>query len=109
MIDKNKNEFIVRMNVRAIKDQNSDKFYLEGTLRDVTEEFTALEKRRQAEIELKIEKEKSDALAKEAMKLSTAKSRFLANMSHEIRTPMNGIIGFLALIENESYKNADEL
>ncbi len=109
MIDKNKNEFIVRMNVRAIKDQNSDKFYLEGTLRDVTEEFTALEKRRQAEIELKAEKEKSDALAKEAMKLSTAKSRFLANMSHEIRTPMNGIIGFLALIENESYKNSDEL
>src|SRR5690606_13942090 len=39
MIDKNKNEFIVRMNVRAIKDQNSDKVYLEGTLRDVTEEF----------------------------------------------------------------------
>ena len=109
MIDKNKKEFIVRMNVRAIKDQHSDKFYLEGTLRDVTEEFTALEKRRQAEIELKAEKEKSDALAKEAMKLSTAKSRFLANMSHEIRTPMNGIIGFLALIENESYKNEEEL
>ena len=72
-------------------------------------ELVALEQRRLAELELKAEKEKSDALAKEAMKLSTAKSRFLANMSHEIRTPMNGIIGFLSLIENESYRNDDEL
>lgn len=30
-------------------------------------------------------------------------------MSHEIRTPMNGIIGFLSLIENESYQSQDEL
>ncbi|MBW7842337.1 MAG: response regulator [Ignavibacterium sp.] len=109
MLDKDKKELIVRMNVKAVRDNGSDKFYLEGTLRDITEEFTTLEKRRQAEIELKAEKEKSDALAKEAMKLSTAKSRFLANMSHEIRTPMNGIIGFLSLIENESYNNPDEL
>lgn len=57
-------------------------------------EVLAQHLREQVEIELKTEKEKSDALAKEAMKLSTAKSRFLANMSHEIRTPMNGIIGF---------------
>ncbi|HQJ47054.1 MAG TPA: ATP-binding protein, partial [Ignavibacteriaceae bacterium] len=109
MLDKDKKELIVRMNVKAVRDDGLDKFFLEGTLRDVTEEFNTLERRRQAEIELKAEKEKSDALAKEAMKLSTAKSRFLANMSHEIRTPMNGIIGFLALIENESYINQDEL
>ena len=30
-------------------------------------------------------------------------------MSHEIRTPMNGIIGFLSLIERESYKDKTEL
>ncbi|HEX9251869.1 MAG TPA: ATP-binding protein, partial [Ignavibacteriaceae bacterium] len=77
--------------------------------RDVTSEVLAQERRNRAELELKTEKEKSDALAREAMKLSTAKSRFLANMSHEIRTPMNGIIGFLSLIENESYQNQDEL
>ncbi|MFZ1517420.1 MAG: ATP-binding protein [Ignavibacteriaceae bacterium] len=109
MVDKNKKELTVRMNVRYVKDDLPGKYYLEGTLRDVTEEIIAQEKRRQAELELNAEKEKSDALAKEAMKLSTAKSRFLANMSHEIRTPMNGIIGFLALIENESYQNEEEL
>ena len=109
MVDKNKKELTVRMNVRYVKDDLPGKYYLEGTLRDVTEEIIAQEKRKQAELELNAEKEKSDALAKEAMKLSTAKSRFLANMSHEIRTPMNGIIGFLALIENESYQNEEEL
>ena len=109
MVDKNKKELTVRMNVRYVKDDLPGKYYLEGTLRDVTEEIIAQDKRKQAELELNAEKEKSDALAKEAMKLSTAKSRFLANMSHEIRTPMNGIIGFLALIENESYQNEEEL
>ncbi len=109
LVDKNKKELIVRINVRSVVDDQPGKFYLEGTLRDVTSEIQAQELRRQAELELKAEKEKSDALAKEAMKLSTAKSRFLANMSHEIRTPMNGIIGFLTLIENESYQNQDEL
>ncbi len=109
MVDKNKKELTVRMNVRYVKDDLPGKYYLEGTLRDVTEEIIAQDKRKQAELELNTEKEKSDALAKEAMKLSTAKSRFLANMSHEIRTPMNGIIGFLALIENESYQNQEEL
>ena len=109
LVDKNNKELIVRMNVRAVADDLPDNFFLEGTIRDVTDEIVAQELRKQAELELKAEKEKSDALAKEAMKLSTAKSRFLANMSHEIRTPMNGIIGFLTLIENESYQNQDEL
>lgn len=109
LIDKDKNDITVKMNVRYVKDEDSDQKFLEGTIRDVSVEVLAQQLREQAELELKTEKEKSDALAKEAMKLSTAKSRFLANMSHEIRTPMNGIIGFLSLIENESYKNQDEL
>ena len=109
IVDKNKKELTVKLNARIVSDEISNTSYIEGTMRDVTSELVALEQRRLAELELKAEKEKSDALAKEAMKLSTAKSRFLANMSHEIRTPMNGIIGFLSLIENESYRNDDEL
>lgn len=109
IVDKNKKEIKVKLNVKALPYETTDGYFLEGTLRDVTAELKALEERNKAEAELKTEKLKSDTLAKEAMKLSTAKSRFLANMSHEIRTPMNGIIGFLALIENESYRNQDEL
>jgi PAS domain S-box-containing protein len=109
LVNKNKKELTVKLNSRAIIDESSGKNFIEGTMRDVTSEIEMLAQRNKAELELKAEKEKSDVLAKEAMKLSTAKSRFLANMSHEIRTPMNGIIGFLALIENESYRNDDEL
>lgn len=109
LVDKHKDDINVKINVRYISDDLPGKHFLEGTIRDVSVEVLAQHLREQAELELKTEKEKSDALAKEAMKLSTAKSRFLANMSHEIRTPMNGIIGFLALIENESYQNQDEL
>ena len=109
LVDKNKKDITVKMNVRSVSNDLLDKYYLEGTIRDVSTEISAQKLREQAELELKTEKEKSDALAKEAMKLSTAKSRFLANMSHEIRTPMNGIVGFLALIENESYQNPEEL
>lgn len=108
LIDKNKKEIIVKVNVRFVKEEEHS-FYLEGSLHDVTTEIKALEEREKTELELKAEKEKSDALAKEAMKLSTAKSRFLANMSHEIRTPMNGILGFLSLIETETYTDKDEL
>ncbi len=109
LVDKHKDDINVKMNVRYVTDDISGRKFLEGTIRDVSMEVLAQHLREQVEIELKTEKEKSDALAKEAMKLSTAKSRFLANMSHEIRTPMNGIIGFLALIENESYQNQEEL
>src|SRR5574338_503520 len=109
LIDKNKIEKIVKMNVHFATDEITGRDYLEGTIRDVSNEILSQTMRERAELELKIEKEKSDALAKEALKLSTAKSRFLANMSHEIRTPMNGIIGSLALIENESYKDKEEL
>jgi PAS domain S-box-containing protein len=109
LIDKNKKELNIKLNARIITNGDKSQYYFEGTMRDITSELEALEKRKQAELSLKSEKEKSDALAKEALKLSSAKSRFLANMSHEIRTPMNGILGFLSLIEAESYSNKEEL
>lgn len=59
-------------------------------------------KRRQAEEELVIAKEK----AEESDRL---KSAFLANMSHEIRTPLNSIIGFSELMCNPEFDQSLEL
>ncbi len=106
---KNGSDIVVRLNDRMIKNKGNDNVYFEGNMQDITKEVIAEEKRIEAENALKIEKEKSDKLAKEAQKSNVIKSQFLANMSHEIRTPLNGIIGYLTLIEMEAYENKEEM
>jgi len=54
------------------------------TVHDVT-------RRKQAEKELRLTKEKAE-------KADISKSAFLANMSHEIRTPLNAITGFAEVL-----------
>ena len=106
---KNGEDVIIRLNDRMIADKETNKTYFEGSMRDITEYVIADNKRKKAEEELREEKIKSDKLAREATKSSIIKSQFLANMSHEIRTPMNGILGYLMLIEKESYRNKEEM
>lgn len=52
-------------------------------------------RRRRAEKHMKAAKD-------EAVQANKAKSEFLANMSHEIRTPLNTVIGYHALLKQES-------
>lgn len=108
-IKRNGEEITTSMNVIKLKDANNDRYYFEANVTDVTRQLVAEQERNRAELNLRKEKERSDRLAQEALKLSGLKTKFLANMSHEIRTPMNGIIGFLSLIENDVYENKDEL
>lgn len=99
---------LVSLNDRIVNDDGGG-VYLEGNISDITDQVKAEEERLHAEKMLKQEKEKTEKLAVEAIRLSGTKSKFLANMSHEIRTPMNGILGFLTLIEAGAYESTAEL
>ena len=59
--------------------------WLEGAVKDITDQVESLDRLRQAKAE--------------AEDANEAKSRFLATMSHEIRTPLNGIIGFAEILQ----------
>jgi PAS domain S-box-containing protein len=98
----------VRLNDKIVKDDHGNKI-MQGNIQDITKQVSLEKAREKAERDLLKEKEKSEMLAQEAMRLTTLKSKFLANVSHEIRTPMNGILGYLTLIEDGSYKNGEEL
>lgn len=64
--------------------------HIEVATADLQQSLELLEEKN---IELSLEKKKTEERAKQ-------KSEFIANMSHEIRTPMNGIIGFTNLLQD---------
>jgi len=78
----------INENARAVRDEDGQIRYYEGSIEDITQ-------RREALIGLKEAKIQSDLA-------NRAKSEFLANMSHELRTPLNSIIGFSEIIKSEA-------
>ena len=77
------------INAHPIRDQDGKILFHEGT-------FTNVDKRIQAETDLRRAKE-------EAEFANRAKSEFLANMSHELRTPLNAVIGFSEILMTEAF------
>ena len=78
-----------RESVRAVKDDNGQVLFFEGSIEDITE-------RRESERAIREAKMSSDLA-------NRAKSEFISNMSHELRTPLNSIIGFSEMIKNEVF------
>ncbi|WP_290660018.1 ATP-binding protein [Ignavibacterium sp.] len=109
LIRKNFDEIYLKVNARLVELNGTDKKIIEGNLQDITEQVKAEQIRDEYQESLKKEKEKSEKLAAEAMKLSQVKSRFLANLSHEVRTPLNSIIGLLSIIEDGNARSEDEV
>lgn len=77
----------VNENARAVKDENGQILFIEGSIEDITQ-------RRESDAAIREAKRNSDMA-------NRAKSEFISNMSHELRTPLNSIIGFSDMIMNE--------
>ena len=83
MFKKDNSRTWVSIHSRAVKDDQGNIQYIEGSLIDIT---------------ARKERESADREREAAEMVAKAKSEFLANMSHEIRTPMNGVIGMSNLL-----------
>ena len=82
---------------------------LEGTLRNITQQFLK-DKALQDELDaLKQNKRQNSKMIPNFTSNDVPKSNVISKMGHELRTPMNSVLGFLTLIENGLFENDEEL
>lgn len=83
--------------IRSIEHESDFKELSEQNLEEIIDYLKIqIEKRQQAEIEMKHAKEVAE-------KAAMARSEFLSMMSHEIRTPLNAVVGFTYLMLQGKY------
>jgi signal transduction histidine kinase/CheY-like chemotaxis protein len=83
--------------IRSIEKEEDFKELSDQNLEEIIDYLKIqIEKRRQAEIEMKHAKEVAE-------KAAMARSEFLSMMSHEIRTPLNAVVGFTYLLLQGKY------
>ncbi|HJT81680.1 MAG TPA: PAS domain S-box protein [Chthoniobacterales bacterium] len=74
-------------NARAVRGDNGEISYYEGTIEDITH------RKRVEEIE----------------RVNKAKNEFLSRVSHELRTPLNAILGFSQLLERQNPSESQKI
>lgn len=89
--------FYVRESARAIRDENGNILYFDGSVEDITEN-------KLAEAELIKAKEISEENAKKLHQLNDDKDRFITIISHDLKSPFNALLGFLSLLTNNLHK-----
>ena len=93
-------EVIAVVEFYSKKKKHIDQVFM-NVLKKIGLELGLLNNRKKLEIQVHIEKENAERLAR-------VKTEFLANMSHEIRTPMNGILGMVELLNDTSLDSNQE-
>ncbi len=86
-----------------------DQVYLEGSLRNVTEQFNKDNELLKELESLRKIKNQGIKLPKSFDSAVAPRSNVISKMGHELRTPMNSVLGFLTLIENGLFENEEEL
>lgn len=86
-----------------------DQVYLEGSLRNVTEQFNKDNELLKELESLRKIKNKGINLPQSFDSAAVKRSNVISKMGHELRTPMNSVLGFLTLIENGLFENDEEL
>lgn len=76
-------------NARAVRDENGDLVFYEGTVENVTARHDSEAAMQRA--------------LQEAQDAARAKAAFLAGISHELKTPLNAIIGFSEIMRHEMF------
>lgn len=91
----------IRENAIAIRDDNNEIIFYEGTIEDISVHIKAKERLQIRNEEIKKKNEELFLAKEKAEESDKLKSAFLSNMSHEIRTPLNAILGFSQLLSDE--------